>query len=110
MGQSMTEGTVSRWLKAVGASMKRHEPLLEISTDKVDAEVPSPAAGTLLEITVPEGETVEVGAVLARVGVAGAAAPAPTPQPRSEAVAEAAKPEPAQPATQPQTQALGPAA
>ena len=68
MGESITEGTVSKWLKAVGDSIEKDEPLLEISTDKVDAEVPSPAAGTLLEIRVNEGETVEVGSVVALVG------------------------------------------
>ena len=71
MGESITEGTVSKWLKAVGDSIEKDEPLLEISTDKVDAEVPSPAAGKLLEIKVNEGETVEVGAVLALVGAEG---------------------------------------
>ena len=65
MGESITEGTVSKWLKAVGDDDRRRtRPLLEISTDKVDAEVPSPAAGTLLAINVQEGETVEVGSVL----------------------------------------------
>src|SRR5690606_6496599 len=68
MGESITEGTVSKWLKAVGDKIEKDEALLEISTDKVDAEVPSPAAGTLLAINVQEGETVEVGAVLALVG------------------------------------------
>lgn len=72
MGESITEGTVSKWLKSVGEKIEKDEPLLEISTDKVDAEVPSPAAGTLLEIKVNEGETVEVGSVLAFVGVEGA--------------------------------------
>jgi 2-oxoglutarate dehydrogenase E2 component (dihydrolipoamide succinyltransferase) len=87
MGESITEGTVSKWLKKVGEKIDKDEPLLEISTDKVDAEVPSPAGGTLLEILVNEGETVEVGAVLARVGAEGAvaapqsAAPQPTAQP-----------------------------
>jgi 2-oxoglutarate dehydrogenase E2 component (dihydrolipoamide succinyltransferase) len=71
MGESITEGTVSKWLKAVGETIEKDEALLEISTDKVDAEVPSPASGTLLEIKVNEGETVEVGAVLALVGAAG---------------------------------------
>ena len=75
MGESITEGTVSKWLKAVGDMIAKDEPLLEISTDKVDAEVPSPAAGKLLEIKVNEGETVEVGAVLALVGAEGAVAP-----------------------------------
>ncbi len=68
MGESITEGTVSKWLKSVGDKIEKDEPLLEISTDKVDAEVPSPAAGTLLEIKVNEGETVEVGSVVALVG------------------------------------------
>ena len=78
MGESITEGTVSKWLKAVGDTIEKDEPLLEISTDKVDAEVPSPAAGKLLEIKVPEGETVEVGAVLALVGAeGGASVPSP---------------------------------
>jgi pyruvate dehydrogenase E2 component (dihydrolipoamide acetyltransferase) len=72
MGESITEGTVSKWLKQVGDKIEKDEPLLEISTDKVDAEVPSPAAGTLLEIRVNEGETVEVGSVVALVGAEGA--------------------------------------
>jgi len=71
MGESITEGTVSKWLKAVGDKIEKDEPLLEISTDKVDAEVPSPTAGTLLAINVQEGETVEVGSVLALVGAEG---------------------------------------
>jgi pyruvate dehydrogenase E2 component (dihydrolipoamide acetyltransferase) len=73
MGESITEGTVSKWLKAVGDKIEKDEPLLEISTDKVDAEVPSPAAGTLLEIRANEGETVDVGSVVALVGAEGAA-------------------------------------
>lgn len=68
MGESITEGTVSKWLKNVGDAIEKDEPILEISTDKVDAEVPSSAAGTLLEIRHQEGETVEVGTVLAIVG------------------------------------------
>jgi len=74
MGESITEGTVSKWLKSVGDRIEKDEALLEISTDKVDAEVPSPAAGTLLTINVQEGETVEVGSVLALVGAEGASA------------------------------------
>lgn len=74
MGESITEGTVSKWLKAVGDKIEKDEPLLEISTDKVDAEVPSPSAGTLLEIRVGEGETIEVGAVVALVGAGGSQA------------------------------------
>jgi 2-oxoglutarate dehydrogenase E2 component (dihydrolipoamide succinyltransferase) len=71
MGESITEGTVSKWLKAVGDKIEKDEPLLEISTDKVDAEVPSPSAGILLEIRVNEGETVEVGSTVAVVGAEG---------------------------------------
>ena len=74
MGESITEGTVSKWLKSVGDKIEKDEPLLEISTDKVDAEVPSPAAGILLEIRVNEGETVEVGSIVALVGAEGASA------------------------------------
>ena len=80
LGESVTEGTVSRWLKQVGDSVAADEPLLEVSTDKVDTEIPSPTSGTLLEIRVQEDETVEVGAVLAVIGEAGAAAP-PSPEP-----------------------------
>src|SRR4029078_7034918 len=68
MGESITEGTVSKWLKKVGERVEKDEAVLEISTDKVDAEVPSPGAGTLLEIAHDEGETVEVGTVLAVIG------------------------------------------
>ncbi len=74
MGESITEGTVSKWLKAVGDKIEKDEPLLEISTDKVDAEVPSPVAGTLLEIRTNEGETVEVGSIVGLVGAEGASA------------------------------------
>ena len=74
LGESVTEGTVSRWLKQVGDSVQADEALLEVSTDKVDTEIPSPTSGTLLEIRVQEDETVEVGAVLAVVGEASAAA------------------------------------
>lgn len=82
LGESVTEGTVTRWLKQVGDSVAVDEPLLEISTDKVDTEVPSPVAGTVLEIRAGEDETVEVGGVLAVIGDANAApqaAPAPAP-------------------------------
>ncbi len=87
LGESVTEGTVSRWLKQVGESVDADEPLLEVSTDKVDTEIPSPASGTLLEIKVQEDETVEVGAVLAVIGEAGAAVQAPeaAPEPAPEA-------------------------
>ncbi len=82
LGETVTKGTVSRWLLAVGDSVNFDDPLLEISTDKVDSEIPSPYAGTLLEILVPEGETVDVGAPLARIGTpAEAATPAEAPPP-----------------------------
>ncbi|HET6753751.1 MAG TPA: biotin/lipoyl-containing protein, partial [Jiangellaceae bacterium] len=70
LGESVTEGTVTRWLKQVGDQVQTDEPLLEISTDKVDTEIPSPASGTLLEIKVAEDETVEVGTELAIIGSA----------------------------------------
>ena len=79
LGESVTEGTVTRWLKQVGDEVAVDEPLLEVSTDKVDTEIPSPVAGTLLEIKAEEDETVEVGAELAIIG-SGDAAPRPEPQ------------------------------
>src|SRR5205807_399287 len=78
MGESITEGTITKWLKKVGDTVQRDEPIFEISTDKVDAEIPSPAAGTLTEIKVPEGQTVTINTVVAVIGgAAGKAAPAP---------------------------------
>src|SRR6478609_7660203 len=77
LGESVTEGTVTRWLKAVGDEVAVDEPLLEISTDKVDTEIPSPFAGTLQQILVQEDETVEVGATLAVIGSGSAPASAP---------------------------------
>src|SRR5262249_54097756 len=71
LGESVTEGTVTRWLKAEGDHVDADEPLLEVSTDKVDTEVPSPASGTLLAIKVREDETVEIGVELAVIGEAG---------------------------------------
>ena len=68
LGESVTEGTVTRWLKQPGEQVQADEPLLEVSTDKVDTEIPSPASGTLLEIKVGEDETVEVGTELAVIG------------------------------------------
>lgn len=88
MGESITEGTVSKWLKSVGDVIEKDEPLLEISTDKVDAEVPSPTAGKLLSIEVREGETVEVGAVLALVGQDGDVS-APGPASKAPTIVEA---------------------
>ncbi|MGV9283291.1 2-oxoglutarate dehydrogenase, E2 component, dihydrolipoamide succinyltransferase [Streptomyces sp. NPDC003730] len=96
LGESVTEGTVTRWLKSVGDSVEADEPLLEVSTDKVDTEIPAPTSGTLLEIVVGEDETAEVGAKLAVIGEAGAA-PAAAPAPaQEEAPAAPAQPEPAQ--------------
>jgi pyruvate dehydrogenase E2 component (dihydrolipoamide acetyltransferase) len=104
LGESVTEGTVTRWLKQVGDTIEVDEPLLEVSTDKVDTEIPSPVAGTVLEIKVPEDETVDVGADLAIIGTpnsAPAAAPAPqapAPQaPAPQAPAPAPAPQQAQP-------------
>jgi len=85
LGESVTEGTVTRWLKKVGDPVAVDEPLVEISTDKVDTEIPSPVAGVLEEILVQEDETVEVGAVLARIGDGSAASQAPAEAPPTEA-------------------------
>ncbi len=82
MGESIAEGTISRWMKKVGEPIKRDEPIFEISTDKVDAEIPAPVAGTLAEILVQEGQTVAVQAIVARIETeAGAVAAAPAPAP-----------------------------
>ncbi len=94
LGESVTEGTVTRWLKSVGDTVEVDEPLLEVSTDKVDTEIPSPVAGTLLEIRVNEDETAEVGSVLAVIG-SGAAAPAEAPAPAPEAPKQEAPAAPA---------------
>ncbi len=80
LGESVTEGTVTRWLKSVGDSVEVDEPLVEVSTDKVDTEIPSPVAGTLLSITAEEDDTVEVGGELAKIGDSEAPTPA-TPNP-----------------------------
>ena len=88
LGETVTEGTITRWFKKVGDTVALDEPLFEVSTDKVDTEVPSPIAGVLTEIRVPEGETVPVGAVIGVVGDAGAvvaAPPAAAPAPVVEA-------------------------
>jgi pyruvate dehydrogenase E2 component (dihydrolipoamide acetyltransferase) len=95
LGETVTEGTITRWFKNVGDTIAADEPLFEVSTDKVDTEVPSPIAGTLTEIRVAEGETVAVGTVIAVVGGAGAApAPAPVATP-APAPAPVAAPAPA---------------
>lgn len=102
LGETVTEGTITRWFKKVGDTIAADEPLFEVSTDKVDTEVPSPVAGTVTEIRVAEGETVAVGTVIAVVGAAGAApapapvatAPAPAPAPVVAAPAPAPAPAP----------------
>src|ERR1700741_380801 len=95
MGESIFEGTITKWLKQVGDTVQRDEPLFEISTDKVDAEIPSPAAGTLAEIKVPAGSTVQINSVVAVIGgtarIAKPATPAaPTPAAPAPATAPAA--------------------
>jgi 2-oxoglutarate dehydrogenase E2 component (dihydrolipoamide succinyltransferase) len=96
MGESIAEGTVSRWLKKVGEPVKRDEPILEISTDKVDAEIPAPASGVLAEIKVSEGTTVEVQTVIAVIETDGAGAAALPARAEPPATAKAAAP-PAEP-------------
>jgi 2-oxoglutarate dehydrogenase E2 component (dihydrolipoamide succinyltransferase) len=103
LGESVTEGTVTSWLKAVGDEVAVDEPLLEVSTDKVDTEVPSPVAGTLLEIRVDEDETVEVGAVLAVVGAAGSGSGAE--QPRAETQSDTQSTSEPEPQAEPDTEA-----
>ena len=110
MGVSVSEGTVTRWLKQEGEHIEADEPLLEISTDKVDTEVPSPASGTLTQILVQEGETVEVGTPLARIGgAAEAAAPAPAPAPAAPSSEPEAAPAPAPEPVAPEPVAAAPA-
>ncbi len=121
MGESIVEGTLTKWLKKVGDRVERDEPLFEISTDKVDTEIPSPAAGVLSEILVQEGATVAINSVVARIAAEGeAAAPAPAPPPAvsaeppapAAAVAAAAPAAPPPPAPAPAAaeaeEALGP--
>src|SRR6476659_8838061 len=93
LGETVTEGTITKWFKQVGDEVKEDEVLFEVSTDKVDSEVPSPSAGYIAEIRVPEGETVDVGAVLAVISDAppsgGDSAPAAKEAPAAEPEAEA---------------------
>jgi len=113
MGVSVSEGTITRWLKQAGDSVALDEPLLEISTDKVDTEVPSPGEGIVAEIRVQEGETVEVGTVLAVIGAAGAASapaePAAPLQEETPAAEETAAPAQPSPAAVPEPVAAAPA-
>src|SRR6266702_971967 len=120
LGESVTEGTVTRWLKNEGDHVDADEPLLEVSTDKVDTEVPSPASGTLLSIRVQEDETVEIGVELAVIGDAGeapsgddgaqqASQPAEAPfDQQAEPQEQPAEPEPLQPEPQQVAQAAAP--
>ncbi|HEX4037881.1 MAG TPA: 2-oxoglutarate dehydrogenase, E2 component, dihydrolipoamide succinyltransferase [Acidobacteriaceae bacterium] len=101
MGESIFEGTITKWLKNVGDTVQRDEPLFEISTDKVDAEIPSPAAGVLTEIKVPAGQTAQINTIVAVIGGSGAAAAAPsapapaaTAAPRPAPTASVSQPEP----------------
>ena len=108
MGESIAEGTVSQWMKQVGDAVERDEPILEISTDKVDAEIPAPSSGTLVEIVVQEGETVEVGTIVAYIESEGGAAVA---APVASEPATTPASEPATPATTPPAEApVAPAA
>src|SRR5438046_5311012 len=116
MGESIVEGTLTKWLKKPGDKVERDEPLFEISTDKVDTEIPSPAAGTLAEILVEEGKTVGINTVVGRIsdgaGASAApsasapvAAPAPAGAPPAQAAAAPAAPAPAPPAAAPMSDA-----
>jgi pyruvate dehydrogenase E2 component (dihydrolipoamide acetyltransferase) len=109
LGESVTEGTVTRWLKEVGEEVAEDEPLLEVSTDKVDTEIPAPVAGVLLEIVVGEDETAEVGAKLAVIGAPGAAPAAAPAQPAAPAQEAPKQEAPAAPAPAPAAPAPAPA-
>src|SRR5437764_872000 len=107
MGESIVEGTLTKWLKKPGERVERDEPIFEISTDKVDTEIPSPAAGTLSEVLVQEGATIAINTVVARIDEGGGAAakpaapegqPAAKPAPPPPPAGEPAPPPPAQPA------------
>src|SRR5437588_1438303 len=107
MGESIVEGTLTKWLKKPGERVERDEPLFEISTDKVDTEIPSPAAGTISEVLVEEGKTVGINTIVARIDESGGGA---APVPRASQPAES--PAPAKPAAAPPpsvTQASRPA-
>src|SRR5450631_1363701 len=98
MGESIVEGTLTRWLKKPGDRVERDEPLFEISTDKVDTEIPSPAAGVLSEVLVQEGATVAIKTIVARIGEGAAkAAPPPPPPPVKAAVPPPPPPPPTAP-------------
>jgi len=105
MGESIAEGTLSRWIKKVGDPVQRDEPIFEISTDKVDAEIPAPNAGVLAEILVQEGQTVSVQTVVARIETeAGAAAKPASPEGTRPAAPPPNAPAPPKPSTPPKSQ------
>ncbi|MEU4323052.1 2-oxoglutarate dehydrogenase, E2 component, dihydrolipoamide succinyltransferase [Nocardia fluminea] len=108
LGESVTEGTVTRWLKAVGDSVEVDEPLLEVSTDKVDTEIPSPVAGTLLEITAQEDDVIDVGGQLGVIGSGQPAAAEPAPEPKPAPEPEPAPEPKAAPAPEPAAAAPAP--
>src|SRR5215217_5104279 len=108
MGESIAEGTITKWLKQVGDQVARDEPLFEISTDKVDAEIPSPAAGTLTEVRFKEGETVEVNTVVAVLN-GDQSSPAVAPQPTAKPIEEKPAPPAAPPSPTPPQQTTTPA-
>jgi len=109
MGESIFEGTITKWLKKPGDKVERDEPLFEISTDKVDAEIPSPSAGVLKEIKIPEGQTVPIQTIVAIIdGAAAAPASTPAPAPSSAAAKPAPAPPPAAPAAKPAAAAPAP--
>src|SRR5580692_10119018 len=101
MGESIVEGTLTKWLKKAGEHVERDEPLFEISTDKVDTEIPSPSAGILAEVLVEEGKTVAINAIVGRIQdgaaapAASASAPAPAPAPQAPTPAPQAQASPA---------------
>src|ERR1700687_2147403 len=99
MGESIAEGTIVRWIKRVGESVERDEPLFEISTDKVDAEIPSPVAGVVTEIRAKEGETVPVNSVVAVIGAPGSAASVTPSQPTPVTSSQPTPLAPAEPAS-----------
>src|SRR5579863_1376449 len=108
MGESIVEGTLTKWLKKPGERIERDEPLFEISTDKVDTEIPSPAAGTLAEVLVEEGKTVGINTVVARIDEGGSAGAAAAP-PKAAEPAPPAAPKQAEPAPPPPPKQAAPA-
>src|SRR5512141_2654739 len=98
MGESIVEGTLTKWLKKAGERVERDEPLFEISTDKVDTEIPAPAAGTLSQVLVEEGKTVAIHTVVAKIDEAGTAESASAPATAPEPAQEAPKPQATEPA------------